>query len=500
LTFRASGLPTGLAIAPSTGVVTGTPSNPGSYSVTISVSDGHSTATRSFSWTIESPGSGGGVNEPPTVAALGGQASTVGQAVSLAVQASDPEGAALSFSASGLPPGLAIAPATGVISGAPSTVGSFGVTVSVSDGTSTTIRSFSWAVAAASTAQSGTVWTAAGQGLEFMRYYSGDGGPALAATFTWAQDAVVDSAGNMYVADMHGHRVRRVDKATGLVSTVVGTGSPGSGGDGGPGTAAELNRPINLTVDAGDKVYIADWDNGRVRRYDPATGVVTTVAGGGPPGAFGDGVAATSVWLQWPEGMDLDAAGNLYIAEFAANRVRRVDAATGIITTVAGRGHQASDGDGGSATTAGIFGPTSVRLDAAGNLYITDYYGNRLRFVDRATGIISTLAGDGQEGFAGDGGPATASRLYHPITTVFDFAKGYVYVGDAGNGRIRRIDNLGRGTIVTVAGGGTSRADGETALATSVSATSLWFDRPSGDLYYAEPYYTAVRRVVGLVS
>ena len=227
------------------------------------------------------------------------------------------------------------------------------------------------------------------------------------------------------------------------IRTVAGTGAEGYTGDGGPATAATL-APAHVALDAAGNLYIADPLHLRVRRVDAATGLITTVAGTGAEGYTGDGGPATAATLGigWDDAdvfisVALDAAGNLYIADPGNHVVRRVDAATGSITTVAGTGAEGYSGDGGPATAATLI-PAHVALDAAGNLYIADPFHLRVRRVDAATGLITTVAGTGAEGYAGDGGPATDAALAYPTDVALD-AAGNLYIADPGNLRVRRV-------------------------------------------------------------
>ena len=204
-----------------------------------------------------------------------------------------------------------------------------------------------------------------------------------------------------------------------IIETVAG--SEAFGGDGGAATAARLNRSGGVALDGGGNLYIADTDNHRIRKVDASTGIISTVAGSGTAGFFGDGGAATAARLDRPGGVALDGGGNLYIADTDNHRIRKVDASTGIISTIAGSGtagYGAFGGDGGSATStaARLNRPGGVALDGGGNLYIADTDNHRIRKVDASTGIISTVAGSGTFGFGGDGGSATstAARLDRP--------------------------------------------------------------------------------------
>ena len=214
---------------------------------------------------------------------------------------------------------------------------------------------------------------------------------------------------NMYVAEFYGQRVRKI-AADGTITTVAGTGTQGYGGDGGPATSALLNGPYRVTLDAAGNLYIADSSNNRIRKVD-TNGTIATVAGNGSASYSGDGGEATNASLDYPEDTAFDAAGNMYIADLSNNAIRRVDT-KGIITTVAGNGFQGYSGDGGPATQASLDGPVSVAVDAAGNLYISDQGNNVIRKV--ANGIITTFAGNGNFGFSGDGGPATSAELHYP--------------------------------------------------------------------------------------
>src|SRR5439155_1364158 len=188
---------------------------------------------------------------------------------------------------------------------------------------------------------------------------------------------------------------------------VAGNGINSFAGDGGAATSASLSHPNGVALDAGGNLYIADLGNERIRKVAAATGIITTVAGNGVFGFAGDGGAATNASLSVPAGVALDAGGNLYIANYSTHRIRKVVASTALIRSVAGNGINSFAGDGGAATSASVYVPTGVALDASGNLYIADYGNQRIRKVDAATGIITTVAGNGSSAFAGDGGAAT---------------------------------------------------------------------------------------------
>src|SRR5271168_5376593 len=198
------------------------------------------------------------------------------------------------------------------------------------------------------------------------------------------------------------------------IATVAGTGVAGSTGDSGQASSAELNGPTSVAFDSAGNYYIAEFNGQRVRKVTISTGVITTVAGTGVQGFTGDGGQATSAELNNPNKVALDSAGNLYIADFTNNRIRKVTVSTGVITTVAGNGTAGFTGDSGQATSAELNEPSRFALDSAGNLYIADSGNNRIRKVTVSTGVITTVAGNGTFGFTGDTGQATSAELAFP--------------------------------------------------------------------------------------
>jgi hypothetical protein len=281
-------------------------------------------------------------------------------------------------------------------------------------------------------ATDGTISTVAGNG---STTFAGDGGAATSASLSEPVDVALDAAGNLYIADENNHRIRKVT-TDGIISTVAGSDTAGFAGDGGAATSASLTRPRSVTLDAAGNLYIADSRNHRIRKV-ATDGTISTVAGNSLAGGFaGDGGAATSASLKYPRGVTLDAAGNLYIADQFNHRIRKV-ATDGTISTVAGNGTPTFAGDGGAATSASLNTPSAVSLDAAGNLYIADFNNHRIRKVD-TDGIISTVAGNDTPGFAGDDGAATSASLYRPSGVTLD-AAGNLYIADNGNNRIRKL-------------------------------------------------------------
>jgi len=268
--------------------------------------------------------------------------------------------------------------------------------------------------------------------------YSGDGGLATLALLNFPTGIAIDGSGNLYIADSGNNRIRKIDSLTGKISTVAGTGVAGFTGDGALATSAQLNGAIDVALDSAGNLYISDWNNQRIRKVDALTGKISTVAGSGIPSLFGDGGPATAAWLNYPNGIAIDGAGNLYIADTRNGRIRKVDAVSGNISTVAGTSRFGYSGDGGPATSAWLDHPTGVAVDGSGNLYIADNLNNRLRKVDALTGNISTVAGTGVLGYSGDGGPATSAQLSQPFRVVIDNS-GNFYIADYSNHSIRKV-------------------------------------------------------------
>ena len=322
--------------------------------------------------------------------------------------------------------------------------------------------------------------------------YNGDGGAAVYTTLDDAQGAVMDASGNLYIADTANNRIRKVD-TNGIISTLAGRGPsyPSSGrysGDGGMAITADLNWPTGVAVDASGNMYIADNQNQRIRMVN-TSGIITTVAGNGGKTYSGDGGAATNTSLNYPEGVALDALGNLYIADTGNSRIRKVDT-NGIITTVAGGSFGV---DGGAATNASLNLPGCLAFDSAGSLYIADQGNGRVRKLD-TNGIITTVAGNGIGTYAGDGGAAINASLYLPRAVNFD-AFGNLYIADNGNSVIRKVDI--NGIITTVAGNGSKTYTGDGGTATNAGLDgpcSVTFDA-SGNLYITDSANNRIREV-----
>jgi uncharacterized protein (TIGR03437 family) len=327
-------------------------------------------------------------------------------------------------------------------------------------------------VSAATSGPPGAISTIAGNGTAG---FSGDGGPATSAELYHPTGVAVDASGNLFVADGANHAVRKISVA-GVISTVASF-------SGGTPSAPGESVLSDVAVDAAGNLFIADGINQVVRKLS-ASGALTIVAGNGKQGYSGDGGAATAASLNWPAGLAVDGNGNLFIADSYNNRIRKVSA-NGIITSIAGNGAEAFSGDGGPAASASLFLPNGVALDAAGDLFIADWGNNRVRKIS-ANGIIATIAGIGPTptpcstpgvctlspgctGFSGDGGPATSASVCSPYSVAVDIG-GNVFIADAGNNRIRKVSP--GGAITTVAGNGSIGFAGDGGPATSASLNS----------------------------
>ena len=301
--------------------------------------------------------------------------------------------------------------------------------------------------------QAGQIITFAGTG---QPGYSGDGGPATKARFNQPFLCASDDRGGLYVADALNHCLRYIDTRTGICTTVVGTGKKGYSGDGGPATQATLNEPYAVVLDKQQNLYIVDRLNAVIRRVDARSGVITTLAGTGVKGFAGDGGPATRAQFREPNDCFLDGHDGLLVADVIDWRVRRIDLGTGIITTFAGAGKPTdrklarSSGDGGSAVKAVLAGARAVCVDGQGNVYICEREGNVIRRVDSA-GIITTVAGTGAKGYAGDDGTPAQAIMNGPKGLRCD-AKGNLLIADCENHAIRKVD-FATNRITTAAGG-----------------------------------------------
>jgi trimeric autotransporter adhesin len=390
--------------------------------------------------------------------------------------------------------------------------------------------------------------TAAGQIVVFAGVYSsglsgfgGDGGPATSALLT-AQAVVVDSRGNVFIADSGNFRIREVSAATGNIQTVVnlgpgltpinlvvdgsgnlfistsnspdlagsvyewvaasgtlrlfaGNGVTGFSGDTGPAVNAELNSPQGLAADRFGNVFIADTGNNRIREVQASTGDIITVAGNGVSGFTGDGGAPTSAELSQPSAVFVDAIGNVYVADQQNDRIREIVASTGLIQTVAGNGTRGFAGDGGLATSAELADPFSVWVDSLGNIFIDDFLNYRVRKVAAPGGNIETIAGNGTPFLGGDGFPGIGASLVQPFGLAFD-GTGNLLIADSGNAAIRKL-TPSTGIIQTVAGNGFGGYSGDGRPATSAQLdgpTDVALDR-LGNIFIMDAGNYCVREV-----
>jgi trimeric autotransporter adhesin len=330
-------------------------------------------------------------------------------------------------------------------------------------------------------AGAGKLTRVAGNGL---RGYSGDNGLATSAQLAAPTGLAVDSSGNLYIADANNSRIRKV--AAGVISTFAGTGVSGYTGDNGPATQALIGAPAGLAVDSSGALYFADLSNHVVRRVASAT--ITTIAGTGVYGTLGDNASATNAQLAGPTGIALDAAGNLFIAEPYNNRVRKVS--KGVITTVAGNG-TAGFADKVAATGATLRQPADVAVDASGNLYIADYANNRVRLLAAGASVITTAAGSGSTTFLGERVEAASAGIPSPQRLAVD-ASGNLYIADAD--RIRKVTG---GIISTVAGGATPAGEGGAPTAAQLLSPQGVAVDSAGNVYFSDSGNGRVLKVAG---
>jgi len=326
--------------------------------------------------------------------------------------------------------------------------------------------------------------------------FAGDGGPAEKALLNGPFDVCFDRAGNLFFSDTFNNRIRRVDAKTGVITTVVGNGEKGYSGDGGPAIKAALNEPYGVVIDRAGNLYIADRLNRRVRRVDVASGVITTLAGTGEAAYSGDGGPAAQAGLAEPNGLAFGPGETrLYITDVADNRVRVVDLASGVIATFVGTGAAEHSGDNGPAAAAGTFGARAVKVAGDGTVYILERQGSSLRAVDPATGVISTVAGTMARGYAGDGGPALSAVFDAPKEMAID-RDGSLLIVDTENHAIRRIDHR-TGIVTNLAGGRQGPGgDGGAADLAGLDRPHGAVVGPDGAVYIGDTNNHRIRKVV----
>lgn len=335
----------------------------------------------------------------------------------------------------------------------------------------------------------GTITTIAGSGVAGV---PGSGALALSAQIGVVTGVALDPAGNVYFADSSNNQVFEIRANSGMISLIAGNGagatfgSGGSLGDGHPAIDAVVNAPWGLAIDTTGNLYVSDPQNNVVRKIDMSTGLITTVAGYSGSTVTGNPNLAVNTRLSQPSGISLDADGNLYIAEAKGNIIHKVDKATGLISTVAGNGTHGYHGDGASATSAQLNAPTAVAFDGAGNLYIADYGNDAVRRVAASSGVITTVAGTGVAEYVGDGGPAASAHLQWPEFLAVD-TTGNIYIGDYAHGVVRQV-RAATGNISTIAGNGEPGYGGDGGPATDAQMLKPFglAAGSNGNLYIAD--------------
>jgi trimeric autotransporter adhesin len=339
--------------------------------------------------------------------------------------------------------------------------------------------------------QAQIITTIAGGGTSGL----GDGGPANNCELLQPYSTAVDASGSVYIADAGNNRIRKID-ATGIITTVAGTGVGGYNGDNVQATSAQLYGPVSLAFDGVGNMYISDDYNNRIRRVSPS-GIISTVAGIGTNGHAGDGGAATAAQLYRPHGIALDGTGALYVADLGNGTVRKISN-SGIITTIAGiNGALGNTGDNGPATAAKLYGPDGLALDISGNILIGDISANCVRKVSNS-GIITTVAGTDVGGYNGDGGIAAATKLLAPVGVATD-NQGNIFIAD-GNNYIRRVNTAGIINIIAGYGSGGFSGDGGPATLAELSGPTGVTADSHGDIYIADFGNNRVRYIRNTVS
>jgi trimeric autotransporter adhesin len=323
----------------------------------------------------------------------------------------------------------------------------------------------------------------------------GDNGPATACELVHPTGVVFDASGNYYITDRAQNRIRKVS-TSGIITTIAGTGMGLFSGDNGPATAAEINSPYGIAIDAIGNIYFADDGNERVRKID-TFGTITTIAGCGVQGYNGDNIPATDAQFYFLGGVAVDSAGNVYVDDYYNNRVRKIST-SGTITTIAGTGIPGYNGESIIATNAEVYFPEGLCIDKQGNLYVAEINNNRVRKISNS-GIITTIAGNGIAGYSGDNGPATACELNAPAGVFVDSKTGNIFIGDTRNSAVRKVSPSG--VITTIAGNGVNHFSGDggpAVLAELYYPIGIASDKDA-DIYFADQGNDRIRRIQSTV-
>jgi sugar lactone lactonase YvrE len=342
------------------------------------------------------------------------------------------------------------------------------------------------------------IYTVAGNGTPG---WSGDGGPATFAELAYPGQTALDSAGNLYIADLYNQVIRKVAAGTRVITTVAGNGTAGYSGDNGAATSAQLQFPSSVAVDNKGNLYIADNNNNVIRMVSASTGIITTIAGNGTGGYGGDNGAATNAELSYPKSIAIDGAGNLLIADTYNERIRKVAVGTGVITTIAGTGQPGNTGDNGPATSAELESPEGIAVDGSGNVYVACADADVIRKVTAATGVITTVAGTysmySQGGYSGDGGPATSAKLNNPSSVAVDNS-GNLYIADTYNSAIRKV-TASTGIITSAAGNGSMcnplSGDGGPAASAGLCYPNGVTVDGAGSVYISDSNWSRIREM-----
>ncbi|MCW3122508.1 MAG: hypothetical protein JWQ38_2000 [Flavipsychrobacter sp.] len=329
--------------------------------------------------------------------------------------------------------------------------------------------------------------------------YSGDNGLAKKGELNVPDGVCLDRKGNLYIADAFNHAIRKINLASNIITTIAGNGIAGFSGDGGFATNSQLFVPEDVFTDNADNIYIADANNNRIRKITASTGIITTIAGSGPTGvnvsnATGDGGQATDAHLNNPSALCLDNNGNIYIADYGNNKIRKIDGVTGIITTAVGNGASVYSHDGLPGTAIGIAGPIEVFTDVIGNVFYCDQYNHSIRKLDASTGNITTVVGNGIAGYSGDNDQATEAQLNQPSCISVN-EKGDLFIAQYFDGVIRKVD--GKTNIITTIAGKVERGfsgDGGIATEAQLRCGNFVLDH-HGTMYIADMDNNRIRMV-----